>query len=453
TETVMIDLLNSFGDIAGSPTQRATVSGTGWSINYQMSGTRPQGIYTITLTAADQAGNSSVTTIGTIKLDERAPQVDTGAGNLWPNIAISQTVTLSGTAHDVADWGGNVVEHHFEEAAGTTVFYNTTSSQFVTPTNSTCTNCPTAGVPALFGSGVQFDGVDDIITIPTPLNPISNTFSAALWVRVDTLGSIQRLLQQLDDNGTGRTWLAVLSDGRIQSFLGGTATQSVSSVTAGNWHHVALTHDGTMLRIYLDGQLEVSASPTLETTEGGFYLGADKGGGNLYAGLMDGFGLYDRALTAEEVYGLAQSYAVGVTAVEIALEPATNFSPTTAINNALSSWQTVTLDSSGGATTGWQYSLPSGLEGFYEIYQRSTDAYGNVGRSEMVWRGLIDQVPPRITAVSGQQVWVNGQPRTAYSFTFTDFVLDETSYNQPCAVGELTHLTYNDDTLLQDGLI
>jgi uncharacterized repeat protein (TIGR01451 family) len=45
-----------------------------------------------------------------------------------------------------------------------------------------------------------------------------------------------------------------------------------------------------------------------------------------------------------------------------------------------------------------------------------------------------------------------GLPVTNYSFTFSDFLLDETSYDQPCAVGDLVTQTYDDANLPHDGL-
>jgi len=68
----------------------------------------------------------------------------------------------------------------------------------------------------------------------------------------------------------------------------------------------------------------------------------------------------------------------------------------------------------------------------------------------MVWNGLIDVVSPTIT-VTAQHLTVNNTPITEYSFTFSDFLLDETSYQHPCAVGALVTESYNDINLPHDG--
>jgi hypothetical protein len=91
------------------------------------------------------------------------------------------------------------------------------------------------------------------------------------------------------------------------------------------------------------------------------------------------------------------------------------------------------------------------MEGFYAIHTRSADSFNNVGRNYTVWRGLIDMVSPTIT-VTAQHTMANGLPVTEYSFTFSDFILDESSYDQPCATGDLVTQTYNDANLPHDGL-
>ena len=69
---------------------------------------------------------------------------------------------------------------------------------------------------------------------------------------------------------------------------------------------------------------------------------------------------------------------------------------------------------------------------------------------ELAWRGLIDMVSPVITA-TGRLTWQNGMAVTEYSFIFNDFLLDETSYQHPCAVGEWITESYNDANLPHDG--
>jgi hypothetical protein len=109
-------------------------------------------------------------------------------------------------------------------------------------------------------------------------------------------------------------------------------------------------------------------------------------------------------------------------------------------------WQSATV--SGGQ---WSYDLPAGTEGFYDVYLRSRDNFGNMEDERVVWRGLIDTIDP-VIAASGQHIAGGTAAQTEYTFTFTDFILDESSYEQPCGTGALMSLTYAGAELPHDGL-
>lgn len=51
---------------------------------------------------------------------------------------------------------------------------------------------------------------------------------------------------------------------------------SASTLTAGQWHHAAVTYDGTTLSLYLDGSLTAESDRTLEASDGGFVVGANR---------------------------------------------------------------------------------------------------------------------------------------------------------------------------------
>lgn len=447
TNTVLVQLIDSAnGIVSGSP-QLATVTGSDWTVDYMMSGMAPHGVYTIAVSLEDVVGNGTTIAEQSLLLDERPPSVDVAPLAL-PKIAISQTMTITGTASELPNWGSGVVEHHFEEPVGSTLFYNTTSSQFYTVTHSTCIACPTAEQPSLFGVGVQFDGVDDVITIPYVITPTAETFAATVWFKATDLASTRTILQQEDGNGNGRSWLMVEA-GNLSTDLGGSVLTGTTSITANEWHHAAVTYNGEILRSYLNGRLEASEARTIEISDGDWLLGVDKSGANRFIGMMDEFNLYDRALVSEEVYGLVQTESYGVASVQVALQPA-NFVITETV--APSSYVDISVDNVSQNFSQWQYTLPNNLgEGFYELYVRAVDVNNAIGRDEMVWRGLVDMVSPTIT-VTGQHTWQDGLPVTAYSFSFNDFILDESSYDQPCATGDLVTQTYNDANIPNDGL-
>lgn len=454
TNTVMVSLVDGIGGLVSEKPQQATVTGSAWAIDYEITGLRPQGVYTIVVSLEDAVGNGTTTAVGSLSFDERSPNVELSYWEL-PTTIISQTTTLSGAVTELPDWGDNVVEHHFEEMAGATLFYNTASSQYITPSHSSCGTCPTAGGAALFGSGVQFDGIDDQIDIPFVINPITNTFAASVWFNVTDLSGTHILLQQLDGTGVGRTWLGVQSSGVLYTYLGGSALNGQTAVSLNEWHHAAVTYDGQTVRLYLDGRLEASQLRTLEASDGDMRLGVDKTGNDRFTGMMDEFILYDRALKTDEIYVLAQSGTSGIASVEIAIVAQDFVTDTVGLqlrmNEVITHWVNTTVDTTGTNLTSWHYALPTDMEDFYEVYLRSSDLYSNTERDNGVWRGLIDMVPPTVVG-SGHQIGSGPAAQTEYIFTFTDFLLDESSYMQPCDSGELVSLRYDNPAFPHDGL-
>ena len=54
----------------------------------------------------------------------------------------------------------------------------------------------------------------------------------------------------------------------------------------------------------------------------------------------------------------------------------------------------------GGRSTSWEWRVPDGLEGTFQIDVRVIDAAGNVTVEESVWRGLVDTLAPRLVFTS-----------------------------------------------------
>ncbi len=85
-------------------------------------------------------------------------------------------------------------------------------------------------------------------------------------------------------------------------------------------------------------------------------------------------------------------------------------------------WQPGTLTQNGGPNADgeigytWSIPIPSGMESYYQLDLRATDAAGNRFRRPNLWRGAIDNLPPRITldaAATGNLYYdpATGNPR------------------------------------------
>ncbi|MEM6504398.1 MAG: LamG-like jellyroll fold domain-containing protein, partial [Planctomycetota bacterium] len=163
-------------------------------------------------------------------------------------------------------------------------------------------------------SALVFDGISDYLSAPHILDPAAGSFSAACWVRPTAYSASNNkvVLQQSDGGGTGRSWLRVTPAGRLETFLGGTSTLTTASLALDAWHHIALTFDGTNLRLFINGQVDRSAVRTMEAcTSGTMLIGIDKNltTGFCFDGAMADVTIWPTALTDAQVEDLARGRA------------------------------------------------------------------------------------------------------------------------------------------------
>ena len=115
--------------------------------------------------------------------------------------------------------------------------------------------------PARGSGSVVFDGTDDFFIIPDSADFEfgSGAWSIDTWMNTNSTGSNHGLLRKHADAGnTGINWL--LGDNHLGWFYyshgGGVSFVDYSTISrASGWHHLALTYDGSKLRLFYDGTL------------------------------------------------------------------------------------------------------------------------------------------------------------------------------------------------------
>ena len=176
--------------------------------------------------------------------------------------------------------------------------------------------------PVGYGQALQFDGIDDHVELPIG-NLISTMASGslAIWVNLNTSNS--GFWERIFDFGTSSTAGYMFLSPR-QSTNGtmrfaittgtNTGESGVNSPTAlpAGWHHAAVVIDGTAktLQLCLDGEV-VAGGPTAvlpkdlgKTTQN--WLGRSQWSSDaFFAGILDDFRIYTRALSTGEVRYLA----------------------------------------------------------------------------------------------------------------------------------------------------
>jgi len=181
--------------------------------------------------------------------------------------------------------------------------------------NGTLVNGP-AWTTGKIAGALAFDGVDDYVEIPDTNLNLTSQVTLSAWVNIksrttrqaivgqwnyidspakqsvllDARGDIdQRFGFSLSNDGTDATRTTVYSE---QRFLPET------------WYHVVGTYDGSIMKLYINGEMESSASKTgnifISNTE--WLIGALNSGTDAYFnGIIDDVRIYNRALSETEV--------------------------------------------------------------------------------------------------------------------------------------------------------
>lgn len=169
---------------------------------------------------------------------------------------------------------------------------------------------------------LDLDGVNDYVEVTdrTSIEPPILTFS--LWVRPRTTNQASystiagkawalthtspffsyKFGSNFSSNASGPYSLEINISGTLRNVTGSFGPSS------GRLDFLCGTYDGAILRLYLNGRLDGSASfsGTVSYGVGNFRIGANAAGQELYNGNVDDILVYDRPLSATEVWQLYQ---------------------------------------------------------------------------------------------------------------------------------------------------
>jgi len=157
---------------------------------------------------------------------------------------------------------------------------------------------------------LDFDGIDNYTLVGDKVD-LGGSFTASSWIKTDgsnALGTDKTIVAK--NNGT-IGYKFFVTDANIVSFSVGTnaADRIDSNTTIPNnvWHHVAVSYDGTIARIYIDGVLDNTKTMTSPTPNGSdFAIGAifiaKANVQDYFKGSIDEIRVWDAALTSDQLH-------------------------------------------------------------------------------------------------------------------------------------------------------
>jgi hypothetical protein len=271
----------------GSGTLPFTVSDdAAWLSESPTSGTANT---TVNVTA-DPAGLAPGTYTGTVTINGGA------AGTKTVSVSFAVTAPATGL---VGAWG-------FEESTGTT------TADASGKGNTGTINGPVRTTSGKFGSALTFDGINDWVTVNDSASlDLTTGMTVEGWAYPTAAGSasVWRAMA-IKETANGLAWgLYPFGDAGLPSGHALTSSEQwargTSALPLNAWSHVAVTYDGTTIRMYVNGTQVGTKAQTgsLRVSSQPLRFGGDALWPEWFQGRLDEIRVYNRALTTAEIQG------------------------------------------------------------------------------------------------------------------------------------------------------
>jgi len=232
---------------------------------------------------------------------------------IWLSI-VAGSLSFSHTAWGIYAPTEGLRNHWALDSSSGSVAYDSTGSQPGTLVDGPVWQ-PAAG---RIQGALEFDGVDDFVSLGTMDIPAGTGLTISLWMKADDFDVPDA---RLISKSTGllaadHYWMVSTINSTALRFRlkAGGATTTLATTTGkigpGKWYHVAVTYDGANMRIYKDG-VEVASTAKTGTPDVNASVGAAIGnqpagaGSAPFDGLIDDVRIYNRALTPVEISAMA----------------------------------------------------------------------------------------------------------------------------------------------------
>lgn len=196
-------------------------------------------------------------------------------------------------------------------------------------------------------SAYSFSGLAEHIILPTPpTGTFTNIFTYSIWFKQEVVND---WLCVLDPTYSNKNLLIAPNSLGIRSYDGNSFYIGVEHPEIGstNWKHFTVIYNDQLISLYLNGILliEDSTAATINYYNNQTSIGSYIGGNYSFQGLIDDFGLWNRALTQEEILGLytavncSENTTISPQSNPLLIGTTATFTATTSDSNPTYEWQ------------------------------------------------------------------------------------------------------------------
>ena len=317
------------------------------------------------------------------------------AGNVSAGRSAAVTITLAGGSGT-----GLVAAYSFDEGTGTTV-----TDKSGLGNNGTIVNASwsTAGK---YGSALSFNGTNSMVTIPDSASlHLTTGMTMEAWVKPTKIASVwQDVIYKGNDNYylEATSPSSGMPGGAVKLASATASSYAASGLTANAWTHLALTYDGSTVKLYVGGALVSSKaqSGSLTTSTNALQIGGDSIYGEYFNGTIDEVRVYNVPLTQSQIQSDMITAISGSATADTTAPSLTAFAmPATASalsvpvlslsatdNTAVTGYLiTESASQPAASAAGWSASAPTSFTfsaaGARTAYAWAKDAAGNVSLS------------------------------------------------------------------------
>jgi Tol biopolymer transport system component len=258
------------------------------------------------------------------------------------------------------------------------------------------------------GKALKFDGVDDSVYVAdSPSLDITGTqMSVEYWMEFPG-GWQAGMPKPVDIYVKGDAWVGSMNSAtgkhrfNFAYFPNPYPETNKNSWDANTWYFIADVYDGSYIRMYVNGVLDVAAacSGAITVTNEHFEIGGGYGWPWFFNGTIDELAIYNYARTAEEILNdysrggvLPLSVSISPLSASVLIGQPVAFTSTVSGGYTPYSYQWY-LDGapvSGGTSNSWTFTPTT--SGVYYVYLKVTDTLGNTTQSETA-RIMVTSVP------------------------------------------------------------